>query len=147
MVVITYKKTPSLTQVDYILSLFIHVGHYDFSLYITLLFPVSKFYRIWAEWQVETDVYIMFTLLAYKYCSSSWNNSISKCQCVRGSTVEPAMENDSVLYTINLLVIYKPCHSAKRSQHVSFLLKKYHPLYKIIYSQLMLSYAKCEGFH
>ena len=46
MVVITYKKTPSLTQVDYILSLFIHVGHYDFSLYITLLFPVSKFYRI-----------------------------------------------------------------------------------------------------
>jgi len=61
MVVITYAKTQSLTQVDYILSLFIHVGHCDFNFYMTLLSPVSKFYRIWAEWQVETDVYIMFT--------------------------------------------------------------------------------------
>lgn len=35
---------------------------------------------------------------------------------MRGSTVKPVMENDYVLYTPNLLVIYKPCHSTKRSQ-------------------------------
>jgi len=71
MVVNANAKTQSLTCVDYIFSLFICVGHCDFSLYITLSSTVPKFYWIRAEWQVETDVYIMLTLLTHKYCSSS----------------------------------------------------------------------------
>jgi hypothetical protein len=144
VVVTTYVKTQSLTWVDYILSICIYVGHCDFSLCDSFV-CLFKFYRIWTEWQVETNVYIMFTLLTHKYCSYSQNNSISKFQGVRGSTVEPVMENNCVLYTVNLLVIYKPCHMAKRSQHLSLILKKYHPLYKVIYSLLMWTYTKWEG--
>ena len=50
------------------------------------------------------QMYILHYLIC-KYFSSSWNNSISKCQGVRGSTVEPVTKNKCVLYIVNLILI------------------------------------------